>query len=52
MEQLISVTEGDLRKAITLLQSAKLLKEPGEEIVAGDIDRVVVVSSNSSFKYS
>jgi len=46
MVHLISLTEGDLRKAITLLQSTKLLKDQGEDILPEDINRVVVVWPN------
>ncbi len=40
LSELVSLSEGDLRRAITLLQTSSLIKEVGEEITINDIHEV------------
>jgi len=40
LSELVSLSEGDLRRAITLLQSSSLIKEPEEEVTINDIHEV------------
>ncbi|CAG2171471.1 unnamed protein product [Oppiella nova] len=40
LSELVSLSEGDLRRAITLLQSSALIKEPDEEVTIDDIHDV------------
>ncbi|CAG2120193.1 unnamed protein product, partial [Medioppia subpectinata] len=47
LSELVSLSEGDLRRAITLLQSASLIKEADEEVTIDDIHDVSGYIPNS-----